>query len=346
MPDAAANPGGGAPAQPSRRRALRILAALAGVPLTMASVRAFAPKAQRIGWRGEVLGALSSLDIWHRDEGFARAAIAKVTREIERLENTFSLHRADSEISRLNAVGKLKDPSPELLQLIEQGQRLGDLSRGAFDITVQPLWKLYETQFWKARGTAPDFEPRAQEVAHALVDFRKVDASAASLAFAKPGMAITLNSMAQGFVTDTVTDILRNEGFESAVIDLGEFRTIGHHPEGRPFRIGLRDDQIGNDALPAIDLTDMALAVSRGSGTVFEPTGRHHHIFDPRTGKSASRLVQVAVLAPNATAADGLATAICAAGEEYAPSLLWPYPGAKAILTRMDGGRTIITSRA
>ena len=37
-------------------------------------------------------------------------------------------------------------------------------------------------------------------------------------------MAITLNGIAQGFITDRIADLLRNEGFEQAVVDLGEWR--------------------------------------------------------------------------------------------------------------------------
>lgn len=342
MPNAAMQKAGHVP---ERRRVLRILAALAGVPLTIASVRAFAPKVERHSWRGEAMGALSTLDIWHADAAFAHATIAKITREIDRLEKIFSLYRADSEISRLNADGKLQAPSRELRRLVEDGLRLGELSRGAFDITVQPLWKLYEKQFWTTHGGAPGFASRAQELTRALVDYRLVDVDAASIGFANTGMSITLNSMAQGFVTDAVADILRNEGFESAAIDVGEFRVIGRHPEGRPFRIGLSNGQDVAGELPAMNIEDMALAVSRGDGTLFEPSGRHHHIFDPRTGESASKLRRAAVLAASATEADGLATAICVAGEEVAPSLLASYPGARAILTRMDGTTVTVAAR-
>jgi thiamine biosynthesis lipoprotein len=81
----------------------------------------------------------------------------------------------------------------------------------------------------------------------------------------------------------------------------------------------------------------MALAVSGGYGTTFEASGRFHHIFDPRTGASANTLVDVAVIGPSATAADGLATAICVAGEALAPTLLAAYPKMRAMLTRLDG---------
>ena len=88
----------------------------------------------------------------------------------------------------------------------------------------------------------------------------------------------------------------------------------------------------------------MALAVSGGYGTTFEASGRFHHIFDPHTGASANNLVQVAVISPSATAADGLATAICVTGEARARSLLAAYPRTRAILTRLDGTSATLTA--
>jgi len=158
-------------------------------------------------------------------------------------------------------------------------------------------------------------------------------------------MAITLNSIAQGFITDRIADMLRNEGFESAVVDLGEFRTLGHHPDGRPWRLGIRNGRAFGSAGRMVELEDMALAVSGGYGTTFEASGRFHHIFDPRTGASANSLVEVAVIGPRATAADGLATAICVAGEARAPTLLAAYPRTRAILTRLDGTSVTLTAK-
>src|SRR6267142_3320429 len=134
-------------ARPTRRRVLRIAAAFAGLPLMIAGVRATAPKGQLFSWRGEVLDAVSELTLWHTDPAFAQATILKVRREIVRFERIFSLYRADSEISRLNEAGRLTKPSPELRELVEESQRLSVLSGGAFDISVQPLWRLYEAHF-------------------------------------------------------------------------------------------------------------------------------------------------------------------------------------------------------
>jgi thiamine biosynthesis lipoprotein len=329
----------------TRRRFWRVAAAVAGVPLMIAAVRASAPKAQWHRWHGEVLGALSELALWHPDAAFAQRTILHVRHEIARLERIFSLYRPDSEISRLNDAGKLMDPSPELRKLVEESQRLGELSGGAFDISVQPLWRLYEAHFWSHTDIQPDIAARARDVAHTAVDFRQIESGVAAIGFARAGMAITLNSIAQGYITDAIADMLRNEGFESAAVDLGERRAIGRHPDGRPWRIGIRDGRDFGSIDRMVDLEDMALAVSGGYGTTFEASGRFHHIFDPRTGASASSLVDVAVIGPRATAADGLATAICVAGEALAPTLLAAYPRMRAIVTRLDGTSVTFTSK-
>ena len=329
--------------RPTRRRFLRVAAAVAGVPLIIEAVRATAPTPQLHSWQGEVLGALSELTLWHPDAAFARRTILRVRHEIERFERIFSLYRPDSEISRLNAAGRLTKPSRELRTLVEKSQRLGELSGGAFDISVQPLWRLYEAHFWSHTDIQPDIAARARDVAHTVVNFRQIDSGAAAIEFARAGMAITLNGIAQGYISDAIADMLRNEGFESAVVDLGEYRIIGRHPDGRPWRIGIRDGRNAGSIDRVIDLENTALAVSGGYGTTFEASGRYHHIFNPRTGASANNLVDVAVIGPRATAADGLATAICVAGEALAPTLLAAYPQTRAILTRLDGTSITIT---
>jgi FAD:protein FMN transferase len=321
----------------TRRRVIRIIAAAAGLPLTIAAVRASAPPAQMFRWQGEVLDAVSELTLWHTDAALCRRTILRVEAEIARYERIFSLYRPDSEISRLNADGELRRPAPELRALIEEGQRFGALSAGAFDISVQPLWRLYAAHFWSHAHTVQDIVARAQEVARQLVDFRRIETGAGRIAFAREGMGITLNSLGQGFVTDAIADMLRNEGFEAAVVDLGEYRALGRHPDGHPWRIGIRNALAASEVDRVIELDDTALAVSGGYGTTFEPTGHFHHIFDPQTGASANKLADAAVIGPRATAANALAVAICVVGEERAQALLDACPGMRAIVTRPDG---------
>jgi thiamine biosynthesis lipoprotein len=326
----------------TRRRAIRIMAATAGLPLMIGAVRATAPPAQMFHWQGEVLDAVAELTLYHTDAALARRTILRIESEIARYERIFSLYRPDSEISRLNAAGVLQRPAPELRRLIEESQRFGVMSGGAFDISVQPLWQLYEAHFWSHARVVPDIVASAQGVARELVDFRRIETGPGRIAFAREGMGITLNSVGQGFITDAVADLLRNEGFEQAVVDLGEFRALGRHPDGHPWRIGIQDPLAASAVDRVIELDDMGLAVSGGYGTTFEPTGRFHHIFDPQTGASANRIADAAVIASRATAANALTVAICVLGEERAQALLKACPGTRAIITRADGTKATI----
>jgi thiamine biosynthesis lipoprotein len=322
---------------------IRIAAAGAGLPLLIAAVRATAPPAQMFHWEGRVLDDEAELTLWHTNAELCRRAILKTRAEIARYERIFSLYDPESEISRLNAAGVLRRPAPELRALIEESQRFGILSAGAFDISVQPLWRLYESHFWSRAHVVEDIVARADEVARELIDFRRIEAGAARIAFERVGMGITLNSVAQGYITDAIADLLRNEGFDRAVVDLGEFRTLGQHPDGRPWRIGVRNPPVAvGDVDRVIELDDMALAVSGGYGTTFEPSGRFHHIFDPQSGASANRLADAAVIAPRATTATALAVATCVLGEERAQALFEACPGARALVTRPDGTSAMI----
>jgi thiamine biosynthesis lipoprotein len=336
----------GTPAGPARgltrRRAIRIVAAAAGLPLMIAAVRATAPAGRLFDWQGEVLGGLAELSLWHTDEAAARRTIRKVEAEIARFERIFSLAHTDSEIARLNAAGALVKPSPELRGLMEESRRFSVLSAGAFDVSVQPLWRLYEAHFWSRTAVQDDVLARARDVARDLVDFRAIDIGSARIAFAREGMAVTLNSLAQGYITDAAADLLRNEGYATAFVDLGEIRALGRHPDGRAWRVGIRNAQatagvMQGGVAQTVDLADTAMAVSGGYGTIFEPSGRFHHIFDPHTGESAHGLIDATVIGPLATAANGLSTALCVAGEEHAAALVAACPGYRAILTRPDG---------
>ncbi len=336
LPPIETTPGAIRDKAPPRRRFLKIVAAAAVVPALAGGVRALAPQGKLYDWRLEVMGALSELALWHDDPVVANRAIEEVRSEVARLDGIFSLYRDDSEISRLNRDGFLDNPSWELRDQLSAGRQFSELSGGAFDITVQPLWELYAAHFWSGADKSTDIDAAARDVAERLVDYRLVDVSPRKIALGRRGTGVTLNSIGQGFVADRVADMLRERGFTHVYADLGEIRLIGDHPDGRPWRIGLRDPKNQARFGRTLDLEDIGLAVSGGYGTPFEETGRYHHIFDPRTGLSAVKMTAIAVTAPSAMVANGLATSIYVAGREHAAKILAAYPGAKALITTAD----------
>lgn len=320
---------------PSRRQALKLIAASAALPIGVAGFRMFGPQPAFHEWHGEALGAEASMSLWHSNAGHAQRTLARMVSEVGRLEKIFSLYRPDSELSRLNQDGFLLTASRDMISVLETSRAMAQASGGAFDPSVQPLWTLYQSHFAQADADPSGPSPAAIAAARQLVDYQGISIARQSIRFAAPGMAVTLNGIAQGYITDVVSDILRNEGFDHVVVELGETRVLGTHPDNRPWRVGLRDAAGGTAR--SIDLVNQSSASSGGYGTVFDPTGEHHHIFDPDTGRSAHRLAEVVIIAPRATNADALSTALFVAGEDKAAATLATVPGATALLTRVDG---------
>lgn len=294
-----------------RRRFITVLAATAGLTATGLSPRN-ARAVPLHQWRGRALGAEASVLLAHPDGVAARRLLSAVRAEIERLERVFSLYRMDSAITALNREGVLDAPSQDLFVLLSRARALGDLTDGSFDPTVQPLWRLYADHF--ARPEADPAGPDAHAVARVrtLVDYRRIGITPSRIAFARRGMAMTLNGIAQGYITDRVADLLRAGGVDNVLVDIGEIRALGVHPDGRDWRVGLRGPQDRERLFDAIDLSNTALATSSGAGMTFDPSGRHHHLFDPISGQSADRFLSVSVKAADATTADALSTGFSA----------------------------------
>ena len=318
----------------TRRRAIAIFAA--AVPFAALKwTRAAA--AEPVRWRGQVLGAEAHITLYHSDRAAAVALIEDCVSEAERLERQFSLYRPDSTLCRLNRTGRIDHPPPEFRRLMTEALRFSALTGGAFDPSVQPLWTLYAAHF-----AAPDPDPDGPSVtaiaaACAKVDWRRIRIDDESIALTAPGMAITLDGIAQGFITDAAADRLRGRGVAHVLLDLGEMRALGPHADGTPWRIGIADPRHPARALEHLELTDTALATSGGYGTVFEPTGRFHHLFVPAMGTCAHSWASVSVSAATATIADGLSTAIAVAPKDQAAALLRAGGGSAALLVDHDG---------
>jgi FAD:protein FMN transferase len=323
----------------TRRRAITVLGAVAGVPLLCAG-DSVTKRVALYRWNGTSLGSPSRLLICHPDRVIAGRIAARCAAEIRRLEVIFALYRPDSELARLNRDGRLESPSLDLLIVLAHCQHLAALSTGAFDVTVQPLWDLYAGHFF-AGASSPTRGPEPQRIERALrlVDWQGVDVTPRRVQLARPGMALTLNGIAQGYVTDQVSEILRDHGCDRILLDMGcsELRASGHRVDGRPWRVGLADPRQPDTLAVTLDLCDRALCTSGGYGTKFEPSGRFHHLFDPATGTSAHHYIAVSVFAASAMVADALSTALYTTPPERGARLLEQFPGASALVTRPDG---------
>jgi thiamine biosynthesis lipoprotein len=312
--------------RPSRRRFLQLVAATSAAGLLGARKGVAAPETHV--WKGSALGADATITLGGIEEPRAAAVLRESLGEISRLESLFSLYREDSALSQLNRYGSLENPADDFVELLNAAKKISIATAGAFDPTVQPLWQLY---------TSGGFGTDDIAAAKSLVDFRSVEWDEQHVRFARPGMAMTLNGIAQGFITDRIADRLRSNGLTSVLVNLGEYRAIGAHPELRPWQVGIQDPNIANGLVEIIDLEDESVATSGAYGGRIGPDGSANHLFDPRSGQSADRYLSVSVIHPSATIADGLSTAFSFLSEKEIESSLHVFEDARALIVRTGG---------
>lgn len=150
---------------------------------------------QEMKQSSRALGTTVSLTVLHSDIRAAEEAIDAALAELERVERLMSIYRNDSQLSVLNRHGELNDPDPLFVTIMRNAMEWSRRSDGAFDITVQPLWELFQRA--KQNGTVPD--STAIQVARKKVDWRQIEISASSIHFRQNGMGVTLNGIAQGY---------------------------------------------------------------------------------------------------------------------------------------------------
>lgn len=275
----------------TRRRFLMIAAAAMA---TGTAARAAAPYV----WQGSALGARATIRLTHPQ---AAEITARAAAEIERLEQVFSLYRADTALARLNAQSRLEAPPFELLECLSLSGSVHHATGGLFDPTVQRLWQAHAEAATAGRGlTASE-----RQTALALTGWEGVSLNDSAITL-RPQMALTLNGIAQGYIADRVAALLTAEGLTDILIDTGELRALGGQPQGGDWPVTLAPEG------RKLGLANRALATSAPLGTVFDAAGKVGHILNPATGEPAPAVWQaVSVSAPSAGLADALSTAAC-----------------------------------
>lgn len=304
----------------SRRRFIRISAAAAGLGALSSGHPARAEVAP-VTWRGTMLGAVATMEIHDEDRRRAERLIALACAEARRLERLFSLYMDDSALVALNRTGVLLDPAAELVDLLLASQRYAALTGGVFDVTVQPLWELYAGHFARDDADPAGPSPAAITAALARVGSSRLSISRDRIVMPK-GTTVTLNGIAQGYVTDKVVDLLRANGVSHSLVDMGEARAIGARPDGKPWDFGIADPDIVGRTRTMLPIVDRAVSTSGGYGCQFDSKARFNHLFDPRSGDCAHRYRSVTTVSRSATAADAMSTAFSVMSADEIRSLL------------------------
>jgi thiamine biosynthesis lipoprotein len=299
-------------------------------PATEAAPTAEAPAApvqtrDAVTLRGKTMGTTWSVKAIAESPAHSERIVAlqpKIEALLERVNDQMSTYRPESELSRFNKhSGKEAFPvSDATAQVTRRALEIGELTGGAFDVTLGPLISLWGFDA-EGRRSAP---PSAAELkaARARVGLAMLHVEDKALRKERADLVVNLSGIAKGWGVDKVFELLREEGVEELLVEIGgEVRAAGKNARGETWRLGVNVPRSGADptsVLRRVAVKDRALATSGDYRNFFEAGGRRYsHIIDPTTGEPVQhQLVSVSVLAPDCTTADALATAGLVLGEE------------------------------
>ncbi len=302
--------------KPNRRNLLQL--ALSGVGLGAAASVASRSRAESSFRRaGVAFDTTVALTVVGLDESAANRALDAGFAEIRRLEQIASLTRPGSDICRLNTCGRLANPDPALIEMLAVADDVHRATQGSFDVTVQPLWILYDA--YAKRGEWPTDEQAAP--ARDLIGQTGVIFDRNEIAFARPGMAITLNSLTHGYAADRVALVLAEHGVEQAFVDTGEMEVLGVGATGKAWTAAIQHPRQRDCLLGALPMTG-CLATAGDYQYYWSEDFSRNHILDPHRGGSPASFSSVSVIAPTAVLADALSTAVCVVGPNKALDLL------------------------
>jgi len=290
-----------------------------------------------------IMGTRITVELWADDRDKGERAIDAVLDEMRHIDESMSTYKPTSEVSQVNA--KAADgPMPisrELFDLLTTAREYSVLTDGAFDITYASVGYLYD---FRRR-----VRPNETQITKALpaVDYRHVllDPKRRTVQFSQQGVRIDLGGIAKGYSVDRGIEVLKALGVSRAYVSAGgDSRIIGDR-FGKPWMVGIRDPRKGSDdVITRIPLVDAAISTSGDYERYFEEDGvRYHHIIDPHTGHSASKVRSATIIGPAAIRTDGLSKTAFVLGPDKAMEIYNRIDDIDAIIVKLDG--TVIHSK-
>ena len=283
-----------------------------------------------------IMGTRIVVELWADDAAAANKAIDAVMAEMMTIDRNMSTYKPESEVSRVNrdAATAPMVISPALFGLLSTALEFSRITGGAFDITYASVGFMYDFHSHK--------KPTDAEIQSALpaVNYHHVvlDPQNSTVFFTQPGVRIDLGGIGKGYAVDRGIEILKSLGVDHALVTAGgDSRIIGDR-FGKPWIVGIRHPDDKNRVIAKIPLVDTAMSTSGDYERYFDEDGvRYHHIIDPRTGKSASKVRSATILASTATRTDGLSKTAFVLGADEAMKIYNALDDVDAILVTPDG---------
>jgi thiamine biosynthesis lipoprotein len=307
--------------------------------LPLARARALPARAEWLDRTEAIMGTRIFVEVWADDPAQGNAAIEAVMDEMRRIDALMSHYKPDSELSLINqrAAQEPVQVDPELFDLIRLSTHFSQLTDGAFDITYASVGYLYNYPL--------HVHPTEEQIKAALpaVNWRYLvfDAEHHTIRFGRPGMRIDLGGIAKGYAVDRGVAVLKAHGIIHAIVTAGgDSRLLGDH-RGRPWLVSIAhpDEPHNPDkVVTRIPLIDCAVSTSGDYERYFDEDGvRYHHIIDPHTGHSATRVRSATIIGPTATQTDGLSKTAFVLGPEKALEIIERLADFDAVFVTPEG---------
>jgi thiamine biosynthesis lipoprotein len=315
--------------------------------LLLASLACLGQSPARAEWVTRVtdgiMGTRITVELWSDDDANAAAAIDALLAEMRHIDESMSTYKPTSEVSQVNARAA-DGPMPiskELFDLLVTAKEYSRLTDGAFDITYASVGYLYDFRK-RVRPTEAQIDKALPAINYEHV---LLDPEHQTVRFSQKGVRIDLGGIAKGYAVDRGIDVLKSFGITRAYVSAGgDSRIIGDR-FGKPWIVGIRDPRKGpGEVLLRVPLVNAAISTSGDYERFFDENGvRYHHIIDPHTGHSASKVRSATVIGPYATRTDGLSKTAFVLGPDKALAIYNRIDDVDAIIVKLDG--TVVYSK-
>ncbi len=278
-----------------------------------------------------LMGTVVEIQILEGDGQNYPLAFEKAFDEIRRIDSLFSDYKDSSSISLINRLDSGKVVvSKEVTSLIKRALKISAETNGAFDVTVGGLVKL-----WGFKDETYHV-PMKDSILMVMnnIGYSNIEVVDDSTIIKKKNSQLDLSGIAKGYAVDMAYLVLKGLGIKSFLINAGgEIRGMGED-----WKTGVQDPFSEQGIVEIIVPGDKAVATSGNYQNYFEVDKiRYCHLFDPKTGFPADKVVSVTVISDDVTLADALATAFFVVGIEKSKELLKKFPGSEFLIIDKDG---------
>ena len=325
----------------TRRRKLLKLSGLLGLaalsapllPTESAEALWFNRKNYKVSKTRLSMGTFVSMTAIHHSKDQAEEAFSAAFSEIQELSSILSRHDETSPVAELNRTGLLENVGNDLDLVFSRALYYHQLTGGAFDVTVKPLMDLYQQTF------AAGQKPTEQEIDKVLgtIGSAALRLDTNRISFQIPGMGITLDGIAKGYIVDRASKVLGDHGVTNHLVNAGgDIRTSGSAADDKKWTIAIQDPAKKREFPDIIKLADGAVATSGNYEAYYDQEKLFHHIVDPHTGHSPQLSSSISVTAPTVMDADALATALFVLEPREAVNLIETLPNSECFIINRD----------